>query len=95
MRKKEAKLSELAKVMVTYPQISINVPVKEKNKNILADSNIKSKIKNIDNTISKKGRLVIRMSGTEPLVRIMMEGEDKNEIEMLSNELAEFIRKKL
>jgi phosphoglucosamine mutase len=66
MRKKEAKLSELAKVMVTYPQISINVPVKEKNKNI-----------------------------TEPLVRIMMEGEDKNEIEMLSNELAEFIRKKL
>jgi phosphoglucosamine mutase len=95
MRKKEAKLSELAEVMVTYPQISINVPVKEKNKNILADSNIKSKIKNIDNTISKKGRLVIRMSGTEPLVRIMMEGEDKNEIEMLSNELAEFIRKKL
>ncbi|MDY6861754.1 MAG: phosphoglucosamine mutase [Thermodesulfobacteriota bacterium] len=92
MRRKDTKLSELAKVMVPYPQFSLNIPIKEKNRNILTHPKVQSYIKNMEKTIEKKGRLVIRMSGTEPMLRIMVEGEDKKEIETLANELEEFIK---
>ncbi|ADD03145.1 phosphoglucosamine mutase [Thermoanaerobacter italicus Ab9] len=90
------KLSELAACMVTYPQVLINAKVKNELKNAyLEDEEIKREIKNLEREMKGEGRVLIRPSGTEPLVRVMVEGKDYNKISQMAKELAELIERKL
>ncbi|MGH2331234.1 phosphoglucosamine mutase [Thermoanaerobacter mathranii] len=90
------KLSELAACMVTYPQVLINAKVKNELKNAyLEDEEIKREIKNLEREMKGDGRVLIRPSGTEPLVRVMVEGKDYNKISQMAKELAELIERKL
>jgi phosphoglucosamine mutase len=90
------KLSELAACMVTYPQVLINAKVKNELKNAyLEDEEIKREIKNLEREMKGEGRVIIRPSGTEPLVRVMVEGKDYNKISQMAKELAELIERKL
>ncbi|MFV9568317.1 phosphoglucosamine mutase [Thermoanaerobacter mathranii] len=90
------KLSELAACMVTYPQVLINAKVKNELKNAyLEDEEIKREIKNLEREMKGEGRVLIRPSGTEPLVRVMVEGKDYNKINQMAKELAELIERKL
>lgn len=89
-------LSKLAECMQTYPQVMINIRVSDMGKEKYPfDEEIKTAIKQTENELSGNGRVLVRVSGTEPLIRVMLEGEDENKINTLANELAAVIRKRL
>ena len=88
----EKSLSNLASVMEKYPQIILNCEVKDKEQ-FLKNICIKKFIKEIENELDGKGRIFVRASGTEPLIRILLEGEDKNKLEKISQNLREVIEK--
>lgn len=89
-------MSELSDVMKDYPQILINAKVNnEKKYKYLEDIQIKEEIERIEKQFHGKGRVVIRPSGTEPLVRVMIEGENQEEITSIAKDLALLIERKL
>lgn len=89
-------LSELNNLMTSYPQILINAKVRNDLKNnYLEFPEVKNEIEKIEKDFNGNGRVVIRPSGTEPLIRVMIEGEDEQLIESKARELAKFIEDKL
>lgn len=89
-------MSELAQIMDVYPQVLINAKVKSENKNAyLTDEVIREEIIKLEEKMDGQGRVLIRPSGTEPLVRVMIEGKDKEEITKMALELSNLIEKKL
>lgn len=92
LKSENIKASEMMKVMNEYPQITINARVKDGNKTkIFNDRVIASLISDIENTFNGEGRLLIRPSGTEPVVRVMLEGKDRNYINTKAREMADLI----
>lgn len=88
------KLSDLNKLMVSYPQVLINANVRDDLKNKYMDfDEIKVAIEAIEQKFDGKGRVVIRPSGTESLVRVMIEGEDEEELNKDATALAKVIEK--
>lgn len=83
--------SNLTKIMYKYPEVHINIKVK--NKNDFTTSNIvQDNLKEIKNKLGSNYRLVVRPSGTEPLVRITIEGENKDVLENISNKIKNIIK---
>ena len=96
VKRTNKKVSELASVMEVLPQVLINAKVKTENKNAYTENKeIMSEINKIESEFSGNGRVLIRPSGTEPLVRVMIEGKDINIITERAKNLAELIEKKL
>ena len=96
MKRTGKKLSELAKVMERLPQVLINVKVSAEGKlSFYTDKGIKEEIKRVTDILGDKGRILIRVSGTEPLVRVMLEGESLEEIQQLAEEAAQVVRERL
>lgn len=96
MKKTGKTLSELAGVMTVYPQTMINVRVSNIGKARYAnDEEIKLAIAHAQRILGNTGRVLVRVSGTEPLVRVMLEGEDRTRIETLAKEIAEVVRLRL
>ena len=90
------KASELSKIMEIYPQVLINAKVSNGNKHTyMENQEVADKIKLLEEKMDGQGRVLIRPSGTEPLVRVMLEGKDQNQIEVMARELADFIEIKL
>lgn len=87
-------LSELASCMKTYPQTLVNVRVRER-KDLASIPEIAKRSAEIEKKLGAAGRLLVRYSGTEPKVRVMIEGEDETEIKALAHGLAEIIKEKL
>lgn len=94
MQEKQKPLSELSKVIQKVPQILLNVQVREK-RPLERLPRTFSKIKEIEKNLSGRGRLLVRYSGTENLARVMVEGENENEIEQYAYALAESIQQEL
>lgn len=89
-------LSELASIMKELPQVLVNAKVPNDKKNIyLEDAEIIASIKEIEAKLNGVGRVLIRPSGTEPLVRVMLEGENQEEIDKMANDLANLILSKI
>ena len=96
MLSEKKKVSELAKIIKIYPQVLINAKVaSEKKYDFDKDEEIKEKIEKLEKEFAGNGRVLIRASGTEPLVRVMIEGDDQEYITKKAKELAEFISEKL
>lgn len=96
MKKTGKAMSELNNLMTSLPQVLINAKVKEEMKNsYLENEEIKTEIEKIEKMFHGEGRVIIRPSGTEPLIRVMIEGKNEVEIERRAKELAEFIEEKL
>ena len=88
--------SELAGVMKELPQVLVNARIKNENKNRYMEyPEIKSEIDRIEKLLDGCGRVLIRPSGTEPLVRVMLEGKEEGQINELANNLANLIKEKL
>lgn len=88
--------SEARKVVTIYPQVLINAKVSsDKKYDYEKDTEIKAAIEKLTAEFSGNGRVLIRPSGTEPLVRVMIEGEDQKVITQKARELADLIEKKL
>lgn len=90
------KVSELRDEITIYPQVLVNAKVKnEKKDSVRENQEINNRIKEIEELIGDTGRVLIRPSGTEPLVRVMLEGEDTETLNEYANELAKMIEEKL
>ena len=91
LKQSKRKLSALANEMEQYPQILINVPVKQKqgweNK-----AEIKAAIEKAEAELGDTGRVLVRASGTENLLRVMVEGKKQEQIERLANEIADVVK---
>ncbi len=89
------RLSKLAARIPQYPQVLVNVIVENETKaNALADEELSALTKEIEDKLGKNGRVLIRASGTEPLVRIMIEGQDEQSILDQALSLAHIIVRK-
>lgn len=96
MKRTGDKLSSLAKVMERMPQVLINVKVSAEGKlAFYNDKEIKAEIKRVTDILGDRGRILVRVSGTEPLVRVMLEGENLEEIQSLAEEAAQVVRERL
>lgn len=94
MKQKERPLDELAKVMEPLPQVLYNVEVREK-RELSEFPEIKKRTKEIEKALDNSGRILIRYSGTEALLRIMIEGEDEEKIHRFAQDLVELVKKYL
>lgn len=89
------KASELAKVMQVFPQTMINVKATPEMKAALkTDAEIKKSIDSVTERLGENGRILVRASGTEPLIRVMLEGKNIKEIAAMAKEVAAVIESK-
>ena len=94
--RRQAKLSSIATLMEKFPQVLVNVKVSADGKlKFHTNSTIKKAIKAAEKQLGKDGRILVRPSGTEPLLRVMVEGENLEEITQMANEIADVIREQL
>ena len=90
------KASQMAKMVKLYPQVLVNAKVNsEKKYGFKDDKEIKNAIEKLEKEFAGNGRVLIRPSGTEPLVRVMIEGEDQKYIQKKAEEIAKLIESKL
>jgi phosphoglucosamine mutase len=87
-------LADLAGELVTYPQILVNVRVREK-KELSSIPEIANVMARVEQHLSGHGRLLVRYSGTEPLLRVMLEGKDQTEIQGWASEIAGAVKQHL
>ena len=81
LKEEKKPMSELCSIMKELPQVLVNAKVPNDKKNIyLEDKEIVAEIERIEKLLEGRGRVLIRPSGTEPLVRVMLEGENQEEI---------------
>jgi phosphoglucosamine mutase len=92
MQRKGRPLSELVADIERFPQILINVPVSER-RPIEEFPSVCELVRRIEKDLDGCGRVLIRFSGTEPLIRVMVEGEDASRVAEYANEIAECIRR--
>ena len=90
MMDKKAKLSELVSGFRAYPQTLINIQVQDKNK-ILQSEKVKTAVSDAEHQLADKGRVLLRASGTEPVVRIMVEAESEDMCKAVADELAKAV----
>lgn len=86
------KASELTAVMTTYPQLLVNVKVATKD-GWEDNEAIKAAVKAGEQELGETGRILVRPSGTEPLIRVMAEGPDQAQLDRICNEIAEVVKK--
>lgn len=94
LKRQNKPLSELAKVVTKYPQTLVNVRVKEK-KSQEDIPRFSDAAAEIESRLAGKGRILIRYSGTEPIMRIMIEGEDESAIGQMANSLAHIVKEEI
>jgi len=96
MKRNNRRMSELASVMQRFPQVLVNAKVSpEKKDSYMDDPIISEEISRIEAKFKGAGRVLIRPSGTEPLIRVMIEGADHKEIEDSASRLARLIEERL
>lgn len=84
-------LSELAAVMTRFPQVLVNVRVRER-RDFSREPRVARVVEEVERALGARGRVLLRASGTEPLYRVMVEGEDEAEVRRLAEAIADSIR---
>ena len=79
---------------MTYPQTLVNVRVREK-KDLSTIPPVADAVADVERRVAGSGRLLVRYSGTEPLLRIMIEGKDLREIQQMAGSIAAVVKKEL
>jgi phosphoglucosamine mutase len=87
-------LADLARDLTTYPQVLLNVRVREK-VNLAAVPAIAAAIARVERRVAGQGRLLVRYSGTEPLLRVMLEGRHRDEIRTWAQEIVDVVKQEL
>ena len=92
-RRRGWKLSRVGALMERYPQVMVNVRADAAQKQQFNDSkSLQAAVKAADESLGRDGRVLVRVSGTEPLVRVMVEGKDFDHINSIALELADTIK---
>ncbi len=90
------KLSRVGSLMERYPQVMVNVRANaDQKKHFQNSKSLQTAVKAADKGLGKNGRVLVRVSGTEPLIRVMVEGKDFDEINALAMSLAETIKQEI
>jgi phosphoglucosamine mutase len=84
-------LSELAHVMARFPQVLINVPIKSR-RDVSGERRVAGAIADVERSLGVRGRVLVRPSGTEPLIRVMVEGEREADVKRHAEAIAAAIR---
>ena len=87
-------LADLASQLVTYPQVLVNVRVKHK-RELRSVPAIADAMERVEQRLAGEGRLLVRYSGTEPLLRVMIEGKDQQQIQRWAHEIADSVKQHL
>ncbi len=97
MKKTNKPLSVLSReAMTVLPQVVVNAKIKNENKILIKeDQGLCEMIKQAEQALNGNGRVLIRPSGTEPVVRVMLEGEDKQFLEKEAKQIAQYIERKM
>ena len=96
VKRREAKLSNLAVLMKRFPQVLVNVQVAPEGKlRFYTDDQVKAAVEHAKKQLGQDGRVVVRPSGTEPLLRVMVEGKDTDFIQQVADSVADVIREQL
>ena len=88
------KLSELAKEVETFPQVLVNVKVTDKH-NVTSNASVSEAIEAVEKEMDCNGRVLVRPSGTEPLVRVMVEAETTEKAEAYTEKIAEVVKREM
>ncbi len=94
MKKEKKRLSELRTITEDVPQVLVNIRVKEK-RELTSIDGFKQLIARIETELAGEGRTFVRFSGTEPLVRVLVEGRSATRISKYAEEIAEFLQRQL
>jgi phosphoglucosamine mutase len=94
MADKKQSLAELKQGMDKMPQTMINVKIAERC-DPMQNDDIVAAVRAVENELAGTGRVLLRASGTEPLIRVMIEGEDANQVQTLTEQLADKVKDKL
>lgn len=92
MKKSKKSAAELNKMMITFPQVLINIRVKDKDAYKNSDA-VQRAITEGETELGSGGRILVRASGTEPLIRVMAEGSNKIQLDKICNKIAAEIEK--
>ena len=92
MKKRKKPLSELAKIMESFPQVLKNVRMSTKIP-VASIADFPETVSRMEDVLGKTGRILVRPSGTEPVIRVMIEGQDLQQITTMADELCDLIRK--
>ncbi|MCH3972448.1 MAG: phosphoglucosamine mutase [Oscillospiraceae bacterium] len=93
VKRRQAKLSSLATLMSRFPQVLINVEVGPEGKErFTEDEAVAAAVDKVRTELGSNGRIIVRPSGTEPLLRVMVEGQDKKQIRVLAESVADVLR---
>ncbi len=84
-------LAQMREKLVLYPQVLINVTTKQKLD--LTHDSIQSAVKQAEVALNQTGRVLLRASGTEPKIRVMVEGQDRALVQKLAEQIAEVVKK--
>ncbi|MBS5334420.1 MAG: phosphoglucosamine mutase [Clostridiales bacterium] len=89
------KPSQLAEEIEIFPQVLVNAKINnDYKKTYMNDEDVSNAIKEVESVLADNGRVLIRPSGTEPLVRVMLEGSDQEQLHQLARKLADLIEEK-
>jgi phosphoglucosamine mutase len=94
MNKTQKPLSELADIMKIYPQVTENIHIKNKT-DINSIDALRDTIQEVENDLNENGRVLVRYSGTQPLLRIMVEGETEEKAQQSLKKISSIARKEL
>jgi len=84
-------LSQAAKLMTKYPQTLINVSIKETT-DVLRSARVQAAVQATEEELAEQGRVLLRASGTEPLIRVMVEGADSHQVQAAAERLADIVQ---
>jgi phosphoglucosamine mutase len=84
-------LHEIKKGFKKFPQTMINVKARNVNENLIQHPRLQDAVRAAEAAMHEKGRVLLRLSGTEPLVRVMVEGEDQTQVDKYAKELASLV----
>jgi phosphoglucosamine mutase len=85
-------LHDLASELITYPQVLLNLRV-ERKVDLATVPEVAAVVADVESRLAGNGRLLVRYSGTEPLLRVMLEGRDQDEIRRWGQEIIEAVKR--
>ena len=94
MARQRKTLAELASVMTVYPQVLTNVPGVDKDR-VAEDAGVQDAVRAVEQALGDTGRVLLRKSGTEPLVRVMVEAADAESAQRYAQQLADVVKERL
>jgi phosphoglucosamine mutase len=94
MRHQNLSLAEISSGFIAYPQVLLNVKIAQQDIS-LENARIQQAIKDVESKLGEKGRVLLRRSGTEAVIRVMVEGEDEVKVKQAAERLADVVKKEL